>query len=82
MVLQVKRCRVKDWLHRCIGGAMATDRKGAQSLTMLASWEIWRERNRRVFQHEELSIVALVRRIRDEASCWKLAGASFPFDPD
>jgi hypothetical protein len=72
---------VKDWLHRCIGGATATDRKGAQSLTMLASWEIWRERNRRVFQHEELSIVALVRRIRDEASCWKLAGASFPFDP-
>jgi hypothetical protein len=28
-----------------------------------------------------MSIVSLVRRIRDEATMWKLAGASFPFDP-
>jgi hypothetical protein len=48
---------------------------------MLSSWKIWRERNRRIFQHEELSVVALVRRIRDEATIRNLAGASFPFDP-
>jgi hypothetical protein len=53
----------------------------AQSLLLLGSWELWRERNRHIFQKEELSVVALVRRIRDEASLWRMAGASFPFDP-
>jgi mannosylglycoprotein endo-beta-mannosidase len=72
---------VREWLRLCVAGASENDRKGAHSLIMLSSWEIWRERNRRIFQHEELSVVALVRRIRDEATIWKLAGASFPFDP-
>jgi hypothetical protein len=64
-----------------IGGATEITRKGAQSTTMLGCWEIWRERNRRIFLNEELLVVALVRRIRDEATLWKPAGASFPFDP-
>jgi hypothetical protein len=72
---------IREWMHICIGSATGDDRKGAQSLALLATWEIWRERNRRIFEREALSVVALVRRIRDEASCWKLAGASFPFDP-
>ena len=55
--------------------------KGTHSLVMLASWEIWRERNTRVFQKEELSVEALVSRIHDEAILWNLAGASIPFDP-
>jgi hypothetical protein len=72
---------IGDWMRNCIGGATENTRKGAQSITMLGCWEIWRERNRRIFQNEELSVVALVRRIRDETTLWKLAGASFPFDP-
>ena len=34
-----------------------------------------------VFQHEELSVAALVSRIRDEAILWNMAGAKIPFDP-
>jgi hypothetical protein len=72
---------IREWLWLCIAGALENDRKVAHSLIMLGSREIWKERNRRIFQHEGLSVVALVRRIRDEATLWKLAGASFPFDP-
>jgi hypothetical protein len=72
---------IREWLSKCITCATENDRKGAQSLLLLGSWELWRERNRRIFQKEELSVVALVRRIRDEASLWRMAGASFPFDP-
>jgi hypothetical protein len=52
-----------------------------KSLMLLAAWEIWKERNRRIFQHEELSVAALVARIRDEAILWNMAGAKIPFDP-
>lgn len=72
---------ISDWLHSSIGAAPVTLRKGTFSLLLLSAWEIWRERNRRVFDKVELPVVDLVRRIRDEAAMWKLAGASFPFDP-
>jgi hypothetical protein len=49
---------------------------------MLTAWEIWLERNRRIFQHEMLSTTALVARIQDEAILWNMAGAIIPFDPD
>jgi hypothetical protein len=71
---------LSEWLSRCRLSSPADKRKGAQSLLMLAVWEIWRERNRRIFQQEELSIQGLLR-IRDEAALWNMAGASIPFDP-
>ena len=54
-------------------------RKGTQSLLMLATWEIWRER--RIFQKEEMSVQGLVSRIHEEATLWNMAGAKIPFDP-
>jgi hypothetical protein len=48
---------------------------------MLASWELWRERNRHIFEKNVLSIGALVIRIRGEVTLWNLDVASFPFDP-
>jgi hypothetical protein len=72
---------LSEWLSQCRLSSPADKRKGAQSLLMLAVWEIWRERNRRIFQQEELSIQGLLVRIRDEATLWNMAGASIPFDP-
>jgi hypothetical protein len=34
-----------------------------------------------VFQKEEISVAALVSRIREEAKLWEMTGAYFPFDP-
>ncbi|XP_071681789.1 uncharacterized protein [Lolium perenne] len=70
---------LSEWL--CLLGTTVDKRKGVQSLILLAAWEIWQERNRRIFQKEELSVEALIVRIRDEAALWNMAGAKIPFDP-
>jgi mannosylglycoprotein endo-beta-mannosidase len=72
---------LSDWIQICRMNSPTEKRKGVHSLLLLATWEIWRERNRRIFQHEELSVEALVVRIRDEAALWNMAGANIPFDP-
>jgi hypothetical protein len=72
---------IAEWLDLCHANSPAEKRKGMKSLMLLAAWEIWKERNRRIFQHEELSVAALVARIRDEAILWNMAGAQIPFDP-
>ena len=72
---------VSSWLQSCRNRTPADKRKGTQSLILLAAWEIWMERNRRVFQQKELSVDLLVTRIRDEAILWNVAGAVIPFDP-
>ena len=72
---------ISEWLLLCRIRSPTEKRKGIQSLILLAAWEIWLERNRRIFQREELSVDLLVRRIRDEAVLWNVAGAVIPFDP-
>jgi hypothetical protein len=69
-----------DWLERCRRSFSPDKRKGAHSL-LLAVWEIWKERNRRIFQLEELAVDALVERIREKTALWNLVGANIPFDP-
>jgi hypothetical protein len=71
----------KLFMHVLLHNQSGYKRKGVQSLLMLAAWEIWCERNRRIFQQEELSIQGLLVRIRDEDALWNMAGASIPFDP-
>jgi hypothetical protein len=60
-----------SWVVSKLVGA---DRRAA-SITTLVAWEIWRERNRRVFCDKELSVSGLVHLISDEANSWVLAGA-------
>jgi hypothetical protein len=52
----------------------ASDKRAA-SLIILVAWEIWRERNRRVFCNKELTVSGLTHLIADEANSWVLAGA-------
>ena len=50
-------------------------RKAMASITMLVSWEIWNERNARVFRNKYAPPMALLAKIKTEARLWVLAGA-------
>jgi len=38
-------------------------------------WELWKERNARVFRRREASTLTLMTNIKAEAAAWMLAGA-------
>jgi hypothetical protein len=50
-------------------------KKGLRSLILLVVWEIWKERNRRIFDHKEIAVSLLLAKIKEEAGLWALAGA-------
>jgi hypothetical protein len=50
-------------------------RKALRSLALLVIWEIWKERNARVFVRRESSTATLMAKITDEASAWIAARA-------
>ena len=54
----------------------ATPRKAVRTLVMLVIWEIWKERNMRIFQHKESSALSLLAKIKNEAAAWAQAGAT------
>jgi hypothetical protein len=65
---------VKRWWAEVIH-KRGQSRKALASLAMLVSWEIWKERNARVFRNKSVTIAMLVTKIKDEANLWRLAGA-------
>jgi hypothetical protein len=50
-------------------------RKGLASLVLLTVWEIWKERNARVFRHKLSPTFVILDKIKCEARLWVLAGA-------
>jgi hypothetical protein len=65
---------VKDWwtdgIHK-----KGSPMKAMASLAMLISWEIWKERNARIFRHHFSTADMVINKIKDEARLWCLAGA-------
>ncbi|KAM3189373.1 hypothetical protein ACQJBY_067971 [Aegilops geniculata] len=49
--------------------------KALASLMMLISWEIWTERNARVFRNTAIPSTVLSSKIKAEVSLWAMAGA-------
>jgi len=49
-------------------------RDGVRSMIMLTAWEIWRERNNRVFQRSSRTPEHVFRAIQEEARTWIRAG--------
>lgn len=47
----------------------------ARTITMLLTWEIWKERNARIFDNKELPAQALLGNIKIEANTWMRVGA-------
>jgi hypothetical protein len=58
-------------------GSMATgqSRGGVASLSMLIIWELWNERNDRIFKNKHAPVQVVFDRVKKEGSLWVLAGA-------
>lgn len=72
---------INEWMLTCCTKVGPAKRKGALSLVNLVSWELWGERNRRVFEDKRLKVRSFLLRVKEEIILWNLAGAGSPFDP-
>uniref|UniRef100_K3YYT3 Uncharacterized protein n=1 Tax=Setaria italica TaxID=4555 RepID=K3YYT3_SETIT len=63
-----------EWWTR-IGTMSGVSRKGLRSLLLLVCWQLWLERNVRMFQRTERHARVLLSHIRDETRTWESAGA-------
>ncbi|XP_071685055.1 uncharacterized protein [Lolium perenne] len=68
------RDTVLQYWH-AIAASPSTSRKGLQTAVILVGWEIWKERNARVFNNKASTPMALMQKIKDEAANWIAAGA-------
>ena len=49
--------------------------KALSSLLLLVGWELWKERNARVFRSKAAPVAIVTRIIKEEMSIWAIAGA-------
>ena len=61
------------WLN--IATTPGVPKKAIRSLAMLIIWEVWKERNARVFNRHQTSTTMLMEKIKAEANLWITAGA-------
>jgi hypothetical protein len=64
---------IHDWWSSLVEGT-SPHRKGLSSLALLVVWEIWKERNARVFRNKLLTSVVIFDLIKAEVRLWVLAG--------
>jgi hypothetical protein len=65
---------IQEWWSSMVEGS-SMHRKGLATLTLLTVWEIWQERNARVFCNKLSPTFVLLDKIKNEARLWVLAGA-------
>ncbi|KAI4965670.1 hypothetical protein ZWY2020_049703 [Hordeum vulgare] len=61
------------WGHKAF--RMTQSRRPLISLMLLISWEVWKERNARVFRNAAVPVGGIVAKTKEECSVWCLAGA-------
>jgi hypothetical protein len=64
---------IEEWWASLVEGP-SPHRKGLASLTLLVVWEIWQERNARIFRHKLSPSFVIVDKIKCEARLWVYAG--------
>jgi hypothetical protein len=50
--------------------------RGFDALVLLVSWELWKERNARIFRNEVRSLLTITNQIKEEGELWIQAGFS------
>jgi hypothetical protein len=68
------RPKVLDYWH-AIAKTPTSSPKGLWTAIMLIAWEIWKERNERVFSNKSSLPSVIMDKIRKEGKDWILAGA-------
>jgi hypothetical protein len=58
-----------------IAASHTDHRDGIRSIIILVLWELWTERNARIFKAKASTLRQLMNRIQDEANGWAFAGA-------
>lgn len=65
---------VLEWLENQVNMA-EVPKKGLRTLILLVVWEIWKERNQRIFELKESTTTYQLAKIKEEARLWMLVGA-------
>ncbi|CAO2038521.1 unnamed protein product [Urochloa humidicola] len=65
----------EDWWHKVSTRVNGQTQRGLNSIIILVSWEIWKHRNRCVFDATQPNLRGLLLAIRDELQTWDIAGA-------
>lgn len=65
----------QGWWRRANRRAATEERRGLNSLVMLVAWELWKQRNRCVFDAAKPCVQTVLQQIKDEAKAWAAAGA-------
>jgi hypothetical protein len=63
-----------EWFTGLISSTEPSLRPGLQSIAMLVVWEVWCERNNRVFRKVARTVGQIIYSIQDEARTWAFAG--------
>jgi hypothetical protein len=65
---------VKHWWTEAVH-KQGQSKKTMASIAMLVPWEVWKERNARIFRNSISTSSMLVQKIKDEVALWSLAEA-------
>jgi hypothetical protein len=65
---------LQTWFTELVAQTTMSKRQGVSSMVILMIWEIWSERNGRIFRREARSLQQLLHSIQDEARTWAFAG--------
>lgn len=65
---------LQQFILHMVSGLPTATREALKSLIMLVIWEIWKERNNRVFRRISRSVHQMISAIQDEAKTWAYAG--------
>jgi hypothetical protein len=66
---------VCSWSESARSNIPRANKSRLDSLVMLTTWMIWRERNGRVFENFSTPIQTFIAQIKEEAKLWALASA-------